>query len=116
MRRSLSLNSIRDVLTTTFSRRALSTASGASVGAPSEALALPAKPVVEEEAVWKGTLLDAKELRDRGYKNFLQETLYTLHCNVKRPSDVLHVINVNEGSVGTWAEFVVLSDWTAVMA
>lgn len=66
--------------------------------------------------MWKGTLLDAKELRDRGYKNFLQETLYTLHCNVKRPSDVLHVINVNEGSVGTWAEFVVLSDWTAVMA
>lgn len=61
--------------------------------------------------MWKGTLADARELNDRGYKNFLEETLYTLHCNKKRPSDVLHVVNVNEGRVGTWAEFVVLSDW-----
>ncbi len=110
MRRSLSLTSIRGTLNTIFPLRAFSTASGAPSQAPAAApsqapAAAPSAPVVEEE-VWDG---NKEDLNEKGYKNFLQETLYVLHCNGKKPSDVLHV--VNEHRMGTWAEFALMSDF-----
>ena len=107
MRRSLSLTSMRGTLITNFPLRAFSTAPS---GVPSQApAATPSAPVVEVEEVWKGTLQDEHRMDAKGYKNFLQETLYALHCEGKKPSDVLHVKNGN--SLGTWADFVLMSDY-----